>query len=197
MKQPTAQKNSCIPAGWAVVDAGKGEIIVSAPAGMPGGMTLTDKERLLPQRLLYSLARAMLESTNPNIQPSVSGQAHTIPKQPSGTTAVAKMLPMRSAPAYFAPNDHLSGKDDPIYQQAVDVVRANNKASISLVQRHLLISYNRAACLVEAMEGTVLGAPNGAGVREVLPIGQEESSFKGSGARYVLRMASTQPSSKT
>jgi recombination associated protein RdgC len=46
---------------------------------------------------------------------------------------------------------------DPLYEQAVAVVRCNQRASISLVQRLLRIGYNRAARLLEAMEGTVVG----------------------------------------
>jgi recombination associated protein RdgC len=41
---------------------------------------------------------------------------------------------------------------DPLYEQAVAVVRINKRASISLVQRHLRIGYNRAARMLEAME---------------------------------------------
>ena len=41
---------------------------------------------------------------------------------------------------------------DPLYAQAVAVVMTNQKASISLVQRHLKIGYNRTARLVDAME---------------------------------------------
>ena len=53
---------------------------------------------------------------------------------------------------------------DPLYGQAVEVVRAHQRASLSLVQRHLRIGYNRASNLMEAMEalGVVSGmASNG------------------------------------
>jgi S-DNA-T family DNA segregation ATPase FtsK/SpoIIIE len=44
------------------------------------------------------------------------------------------------------------GEADPMYDQAVQVVMQNKRASISLVQRHLRIGYNRAARLLEQME---------------------------------------------
>jgi S-DNA-T family DNA segregation ATPase FtsK/SpoIIIE len=44
------------------------------------------------------------------------------------------------------------GEADPMYDQAVGIVLQNRRASISLVQRHLRIGYNRAARLLEQME---------------------------------------------
>ena len=44
------------------------------------------------------------------------------------------------------------GESDPLYDKAVAVVLQNKRASISLVQRHLRIGYNRAARLLEQME---------------------------------------------
>jgi S-DNA-T family DNA segregation ATPase FtsK/SpoIIIE len=62
-----------------------------------------------------------------------------------------------------------SGEKDPMYDQAVEVVLKNRKASISLVQRHLKIGYNRAARLVEDMEKAgLVSAMNGAGQRDIL-----------------------------
>lgn len=42
--------------------------------------------------------------------------------------------------------------DDPLYADAVKHVRESNRASISSVQRKLLIGYNRAARFIEQME---------------------------------------------
>ncbi|MCJ0765271.1 DNA translocase FtsK [Variovorax terrae] len=61
------------------------------------------------------------------------------------------------------------GEKDPMYDQAVEVVLKNRKASISLVQRHLKIGYNRAARLVEDMEKAgLVSAMSGSGQREIL-----------------------------
>ncbi|MCX7278533.1 MAG: DNA translocase FtsK 4TM domain-containing protein [Burkholderiales bacterium] len=61
------------------------------------------------------------------------------------------------------------GEKDPMYDMAVEVVLKNRKASISLVQRHLKIGYNRAARLVEDMEKAgLVSAMSGAGQREIL-----------------------------
>ena len=61
------------------------------------------------------------------------------------------------------------GEKDPMYDQAVEVVLKNRKASISLVQRHLKIGYNRAARLVEDMEKAgLVSAMTGDGKRDIL-----------------------------
>ncbi len=46
----------------------------------------------------------------------------------------------------------VDGESDPLYDQAVAIVIQHKKASISLVQRHLRIGYNRSARLLEQME---------------------------------------------
>ncbi len=66
------------------------------------------------------------------------------------------------------------GEADPLYDQAVDVVLKTRRPSISLVQRHLRIGYNRAARLIEQMERSGLVSPMGSnGNREVLAPAQE------------------------
>jgi S-DNA-T family DNA segregation ATPase FtsK/SpoIIIE len=61
------------------------------------------------------------------------------------------------------------GDKDPMYDQAVEVVLKNRKASISLVQRHLKIGYNRSARMLEEMEKAgLISAMSGSGQREIL-----------------------------
>ncbi|MDH5263547.1 MAG: FtsK/SpoIIIE domain-containing protein, partial [Betaproteobacteria bacterium] len=65
--------------------------------------------------------------------------------------------------------DAPGGEADPLYDQAVQIVLQNRRASISLVQRHLRIGYNRAARLIEDMERAGLVSPMASnGNREIL-----------------------------
>jgi S-DNA-T family DNA segregation ATPase FtsK/SpoIIIE len=67
------------------------------------------------------------------------------------------------------------GEADPLYDQAVEVVLKTRRPSISLVQRHLRIGYNRAARLIEQMERAGLVTPMGAnGNREVIVPARQE-----------------------
>ncbi|HEY0845324.1 MAG TPA: DNA translocase FtsK 4TM domain-containing protein [Noviherbaspirillum sp.] len=68
-----------------------------------------------------------------------------------------------------------NGESDALYDQAVAVVLKNRRASISLVQRHLRIGYNRAARLLEQMEQSGL-----------------VSSMQSNGNREILAPANTQ-----
>ncbi len=67
-------------------------------------------------------------------------------------------------------------ESDPMYDQAVAVVLQTRRPSISLVQRHLRIGYNRAARLIEQMERAGLVSPMQTnGNREVLvPVGKTQ-----------------------
>jgi S-DNA-T family DNA segregation ATPase FtsK/SpoIIIE len=61
------------------------------------------------------------------------------------------------------------GEADPMYDQAVAIVLQHRRASISLVQRHLRIGYNRAARLLEHMEKSGLVTAMGhSGNRDII-----------------------------
>jgi S-DNA-T family DNA segregation ATPase FtsK/SpoIIIE len=63
----------------------------------------------------------------------------------------------------------LLGEGSSLYDQAVQLVVREQKASTSFVQRHLKIGYNRAATIIEEMEGNgIISAANHVGKREVL-----------------------------
>jgi DNA segregation ATPase FtsK/SpoIIIE, S-DNA-T family len=65
-----------------------------------------------------------------------------------------------------------------LYQQAVQIVVRDRKASTSYIQRRLQIGYNRAASLIERMEREgVVGQPNHAGKREILVGGEDDEGY--------------------
>ena len=62
-----------------------------------------------------------------------------------------------------------AGDATDLYQQAVQIVTRDKKASTSYIQRRLQIGYNRAASLIERMEQEGVVSPaNHAGKREIL-----------------------------
>jgi DNA segregation ATPase FtsK/SpoIIIE-like protein len=70
-------------------------------------------------------------------------------------------------------HDRVTDDRDELYDQAVEMVRRLNKASVSLLQRRLRIGYTRAARLIDMMEAEgIVGPPTeGSKPREVLPVG--------------------------
>lgn len=68
-----------------------------------------------------------------------------------------------------------NGEADPMYDQAVAIVLQHRRASISLVQRHLRIGYNRAARLLEQMEksGLVSAMANNGNRDLLVPVREE------------------------
>ncbi len=64
-------------------------------------------------------------------------------------------------------------KEDPLLEEAIDLVRRQGRASVSMLQRRLRIGYTRAARLIDAMEERgIIGPPEGGlGIRPVLDYG--------------------------
>ena len=62
----------------------------------------------------------------------------------------------------------VGGEEDPLYDQALAFVAETRRASISSVQRHLRVGYNRAARMIEAMEVAGAVGPLVSGKRDVL-----------------------------
>jgi S-DNA-T family DNA segregation ATPase FtsK/SpoIIIE len=78
-------------------------------------------------------------------------------------------------PIFDATGMGLADEGADLYQQAVQVVLRDRKASTSYIQRRLQIGYNRAASLMERMEKEgVVGQANHAGKREIL-VGEEDA----------------------
>jgi S-DNA-T family DNA segregation ATPase FtsK/SpoIIIE len=66
-------------------------------------------------------------------------------------------------------DDSLEADDDPLFDQALAIVRQQGTASASMLQRRLRVGYNRAARLIERMEDEgIIGAADGIRGRPVL-----------------------------
>lgn len=82
------------------------------------------------------------------------------------------MAPITATAEEFAAAAAMVRGEDDLYAEAVAIVRRDLKGSASYLQRRLQLGYNRAAALIERMQQEgVLGPPNHAGKREVLPPG--------------------------
>lgn len=86
---------------------------------------------------------------------------------------------------------------DPLYQDAVQFVMETRRPSISALQRHLKIGYNRASTILLGMEQTgIVSAPDSHGAREVLRpvlsepanIGKEFGDFDYSEAAQIVSL---------
>jgi S-DNA-T family DNA segregation ATPase FtsK/SpoIIIE len=77
-----------------------------------------------------------------------------------------------------AANDEAATEEqeyDERYDDAVALITKRRQASISMIQRHLRIGYNRAARIIEVMEKEgVVGPSDGVKPREVLVSGYED-----------------------
>ncbi|WP_145541976.1 DNA translocase FtsK [Yersinia alsatica] len=64
---------------------------------------------------------------------------------------------------------------DELYPEAVRIVLDSGNTSISKMQRHFRIGYNRAAHLIESMEyNKVLTPPDWRGVRQIVGVTADE-----------------------
>jgi S-DNA-T family DNA segregation ATPase FtsK/SpoIIIE len=89
--------------------------------------------------------------------------------------APARNIPLKQMPLWDTEEVDLEPQEDldPLYDEAVDLVRRQGRASISMLQRRLRIGYTRAARLIETMEAKGIVSPPqpGAQTREVLDYG--------------------------
>ncbi|MDW8171705.1 MAG: DNA translocase FtsK [Anaerolineae bacterium] len=92
-----------------------------------------------------------------------------------GAEASIPKLPTSSAEAVPLPDGALNGEpmsEDELYEQAVEMVRRLDKASVTLLQRRFRIGYTRAARLIDLMEARGVIGPakeNSSKPRDVLP----------------------------
>jgi len=99
---------------------------------------------------------------------------------PLAPSALPTGVPLKQGALWetMGPED---GESDPLFDEAVEIVRRMRRASISLLQRRLRIGYTRSARLVDQLEekGIVGPAQSGSQAREVLDFGEFETEGEG------------------
>jgi S-DNA-T family DNA segregation ATPase FtsK/SpoIIIE len=148
---------------------GRGDMLFQAPdAPAPLRMQGAFVSEVELNRLIRYWKLASLDGEE--TQPSIATEVESIP---SG-------VPLKQVPMWTEETD--SDADlDPIFAEAVQVVREMRKASISLLQRRLRIGYTRAARLVDQLEdqGIIGPAQSGSQPREVIDYGPlSETEFE-------------------
>jgi S-DNA-T family DNA segregation ATPase FtsK/SpoIIIE len=114
------------------------------------------------QRLVdyWRLAAMNLSATHP--QQNVPGADPSI--------GIPRGIPLKQNPLW---DENAAAQGDPLYADAVDLVRREGRASITMLQRRMRIGYTRAARLVDSMEEKgIIGpvVPNSQ-VREIMDYG--------------------------
>jgi S-DNA-T family DNA segregation ATPase FtsK/SpoIIIE len=141
---------------------GKGDMLYQAPdAPAPvrvQGTYVSDGEI---QRLVefWREETERVKATQPNISTPEMGDA------------LPKGLPLTQKPLFEEMKPEVDG--DPLLPEAIDLVRKEGRASITMLQRRMRVGYTRAARLIDTMEeqGIIGSSQTNSQVREVLDFG--------------------------
>ena len=141
---------------------GSGDMLYQAPdapaAARLQGVFISDLET---DRLVEFWRMQMEESGNP--ERDAGTQAERLPNG----------VPLKQVDM-FEDEMNEARNIDPLYDESVELVRRQGRASVSMLQRKLRIGYTRASRLMDAMEdeGIVSLPTGGTGVRDILDYGK-------------------------
>ena len=144
---------------------GSGDMLFQAPdAPAPvrlQGVYVSDSEL---QRLVQYWRDSSGQTPYTNVTPASSGTHLPLEARLPG-------VPLKQIPLWEEQETEEQG--DVLLDEAIDLVRRQGRASVSMLQRRMRIGYTRAARLIEAMEAKgIVGSPApGTGTREVLDYG--------------------------
>jgi DNA segregation ATPase FtsK/SpoIIIE, S-DNA-T family len=98
------------------------------------------------------------------------GSAYAIADTPA--ESIPMNVPLKQTPLWE--DEGKSDGSDPLFQEAVELIRKEGRASVSMLQRRLRIGYTRASRIVDMMEDKkIVGPPDGGTqMRAVLDYGQ-------------------------
>ncbi|MBT3189127.1 MAG: DNA translocase FtsK [Anaerolineae bacterium] len=148
---------------------GSGDMLYQAPdapaAARLQGVFISDLET---DRLVEFWRMQMEESGNP--ERDAGTQAERLPNG----------VPLKQVDM-FEDEMNEARNIDPLYDESVELVRRQGRASVSMLQRKLRIGYTRASRLMDAMEdeGIVSTPTSGTGVRDVLDYGKTAPPAEG------------------
>lgn len=95
--------------------------------------------------------------------------------KPQYEESITNPVPASSLGAFGAQEKSDDPEQDPLYDEACQIVLESGKTSISYLQRRLQIGYNRAARIIEAMEvAGLLSMANNNGSRKLIGGGQQD-----------------------
>jgi DNA segregation ATPase FtsK/SpoIIIE, S-DNA-T family len=101
-----------------------------------------------------------------------SNHAHTVPTGAGGIVdAPRDLIPLKQMPLWEEMEADKNA--DPLFNEAVDLIRRQGRASISMLQRRLRIGYTRSARLIESMQAKGIIGTESVGVQgfEILDYG--------------------------
>lgn len=103
---------------------------------------------------------------------NLAGGGSTEPVIDTPAQSIPTNLPLKQTPLWE--NEGKSDGSDPLFQEAVELIRKEGRASVSMLQRRLRIGYTRASRIVDMMEDKkIVGPPDGGTqMRAVLDYGQ-------------------------
>jgi len=147
---------------------GRGDMLFQAPdAAAPvrlQGVFITDQEiaRTVDYWKLEAMNVASATSPASNAE---SSSSVTLPDDPS----------LKQVPLF----EEVDSDADPLLKEAIDIVRKEGKASITMLQRKLRIGYTRAARMVDELEDKGIISPPlpHSNVRDILDYGSEANNY--------------------
>ena len=90
-------------------------------------------------------------------------------KRAFGVSTVPYTTIIKNGRVVYKHTGYTPGYEDELYNQALEIIKAEGKASTSFLQRKLQIGYNRAARMIDRMEENgIVSKANHTGKREVL-----------------------------
>ena len=142
---------------------GRGDMLFQAPDAPSAvrlqGVFVSDNEI----QNLVEFWRKQVVGASPYATPGTSGAPVDIPKSD---------VPLKQS-AMFEEIDSPDSTTDPLLAEAIDLVRREGRASVSMLQRRMRIGYTRAARIVDMMEDKgIVGPPEGTSqLRQILDYG--------------------------